>query len=222
MNLITFSLWGSEKKYTIGAIKNAELAKIIFPDWKCRFYVSQSVPFSIIYELEKMKNTEIIDVPGWGDWTYSYNRFLPLSESGVDAVISRDTDSRLSTREKSAVDEWLNSDKSFHIMRDHPWHFSYPILAGMFGCKAGTIDNISRDIDSFEKANWYHSDQSFLKHIIYPRIKNNVMVHDEFFEKYPFPTKRNGLEFVGQVFDENDETVKQHTKILKEAINAHR
>ncbi|MBC8297270.1 MAG: hypothetical protein H8E55_15940 [Pelagibacterales bacterium] len=48
------------------------------------------------------------------------------------------------------------------------------------------------------------------------------MIHDEFFEKTPFPRKREGLEFVGQVFDEYDKTVKQHVEILKEAIDAYR
>ncbi|MBC8284804.1 MAG: hypothetical protein H8E32_13390, partial [Nitrospinae bacterium] len=208
MKLITFSLWGSDPKYLKGALKNAELAKSIYPEWKCRFYIAQSVPSSVVCKLEEYDNVEAAQIQKWGDWTFSYNRFLPLSENGVEVVISRDTDSRLSDREKFAVDEWLNSSKSFHIMRDHPWHFSYPILAGMFGCKAGTIENISRDIDSFEKIDWYHSDQSFLKHIIYPRIKESVMIHDEFFEKTPFPTKREGLEFVGQVFDEDDKTGK--------------
>ncbi len=31
--VISFSLWGDNPKYTIGAIKNAELSKTIYPDW---------------------------------------------------------------------------------------------------------------------------------------------------------------------------------------------
>jgi hypothetical protein len=33
-------------------------------------------------------------------------------------------------------------------------------------------------------------------------MKNNVLVHDEFYEGVPFPAPRDGLEFVGDVFDE--------------------
>jgi hypothetical protein len=36
--------------------------------------------------------------------------------------MSRDSDSPLISREKEAVTEWLASNKSFHIMRDHPVH----------------------------------------------------------------------------------------------------
>ena len=35
--IIAFSLWGDQPKYTVGAIKNADLAKEIYPDWTCRF-----------------------------------------------------------------------------------------------------------------------------------------------------------------------------------------
>ena len=38
MKLITFSLWGQDPKYLVGAIRNAELASEIYPDWICRFY----------------------------------------------------------------------------------------------------------------------------------------------------------------------------------------
>ena len=46
----------------------------------------------------------------------------------VDVLLSRDLDSRLSPREVSAVEEWMNTsievekDKPFHVMRDHPDH----------------------------------------------------------------------------------------------------
>ena len=59
MKLITFSLWGQNPKYLIGAIRNAELAKKIYPDWTCRFYVAKSVPSQIILQLEKFDNVEI-------------------------------------------------------------------------------------------------------------------------------------------------------------------
>ena len=35
--VISFSLWGDNPKYTIGAIKNAELIDTIYPGWIGRF-----------------------------------------------------------------------------------------------------------------------------------------------------------------------------------------
>ena len=44
MNLITFSLFGDNPLYCVGAVENARLAKEIYPEWIARFYVAQDVP----------------------------------------------------------------------------------------------------------------------------------------------------------------------------------
>jgi hypothetical protein len=215
--LITFSLWGIDPKYLVGAIKNAQLAKEIYPGWTCRFYIGQSVPFSISYQLENMDNVEVVKKEGFGDWKGMFWRFEPASESDVDIMISRDTDSRLNLREKAAVDEWISSDKGFHIMRDHPWH-QYPILGGMWGVKNNIIPNMKDLIDNFSQENEYGTDYKFFAREIMPIIKNDILVHDEFFDKNPFPTPRKQYEFVGQVFDENDKTVIEHIEALKKSL----
>src|SRR5262249_24978441 len=43
-NVISFSLWGSNKRYLAGALRNVKLASDIYPDWLCRFYVDETVP----------------------------------------------------------------------------------------------------------------------------------------------------------------------------------
>ena len=47
---------------------------------------------------------------------------LPMLDDMVDTLMSRDSDSVIITREQDAVAEWLASNKTFHIMRDHPYH----------------------------------------------------------------------------------------------------
>jgi hypothetical protein len=119
-------------------------------------------------------------------------------------MLSRDTDSRLSNREKLAVDEWLESDKDFHIMRDHPYHKT-EILGGMWGVRNGLLKNIKELIGDYTKGDFWQVDQNFLRDVIYPTVKNNSLVHDEFFDKKPFPTKREPKRFVGQAFNDKDE-----------------
>ncbi len=216
MKLITFSLWGQDPKYLVGALKNAELAQEIYPGWTCRYYIGTSVPFSIAYQLEAMSNVQVVRKPDFGDWRGMFWRFEPASEDDVEVMISRDTDSRLNIRERHAVDEWINSNYGFHIMKDHPWHYTYPILAGMCGMKSGTICDMRKKIDNWEKINSYHCDQEFLKKIIYPDIADNCLLHDSFKDQgRRFPTPRQGLGFVGQVFDESDETVREHLDVMR-------
>ncbi|KAB7505409.1 hypothetical protein Anas_10259 [Armadillidium nasatum] len=62
-------------------------------------------------------------------------RFAPLGDDQVDILLSRDLDSEILKREYDAVSEWLNStNKSLHIMRDHPQH-CVQMLGGTWGIK---------------------------------------------------------------------------------------
>jgi protein O-GlcNAc transferase len=209
--IISFSLWGDNPKYTVGALKNAELAPVIYPGWLCRFYVDKTVPKNIYSELSSMSNTEVIHKDSYGDWTSMFWKFESSYDANAKIIIFRDTDSRLSLREKSAVDEWLNSDKAFHIMRDHPYH-NFPILGGMWGYKNNNKYPMQILLESFNKTNNYGTDYRFFAEQLYPLIGEDKIVHDEFFDNKPFPCKRQGTEFVGDVFDENN---LRHTEYQK-------
>jgi len=200
--LICFSLWGNNYRYTGGAPQNTDLAKIYYPDWICRFYVGEDTPSQLIDELRSRDNVEIIKMSDICDWTGMFWRFHAASDNSVDVMISRDVDSRLSKREKFAVDEWLSSDYKFHIMRDHRYH-SVPILGGMWGAKRGILSNINELIVSYPKNNRHGIDQDFLGSVIYPIVKSDSLVHDEFFEKKTFPDDsgaRSPEHFVGQAY----------------------
>jgi hypothetical protein len=130
-------------------------------------------------------------------------RFLDASDPSVDIMISRDTDSRLNSREAAAVSDWLESGKKFHIMRDHPYH-RIQILGGMWGVRSHYLGDMKFLIDQYNKGDFWQVDQNFLKEVVYPIVKNNCVVHDEFFEKKPFPNKRKPRLFVGQAFNSDD------------------
>ncbi len=218
--VISFGLWGENPKYTIGAIKNADLATIFYPDWICRFYVAKNVPLHVIQELLTRNNTEVFIVNEKPDWTSTLWRFLAACDPFIDVMISRDTDSRLGEREMLAVQEWEHSDWGFHIMRDHPRQGAR-ILAGMWGIKKGIITNMAELIEKFQKGDYYQVDQDFLRKIIYPLIHDNVLIHDPIFDKKPFPSERVGYQFVAQIFDEHDQLVIPPVEQLKEFLQSY-
>jgi len=216
--IISFSLWGDDPKYCIGAIKNAKLTNQIYPGWISRFYCGKSVPSNIIDQLKEIQNCEVIIMNELGNWSGMFWRFLPASDSDVEVMISRDCDSRLNLREKYAVDQWMKSSKTFHIMRDHPWHTAV-ILGGMWGVKYPVLSNMKTLIDEYSKGEFWQVDQNFLRDIVYSLINNDCMVHDEFFtfnkNRLIFPYKRIGQQFVGESFDENDNPNLQHRSMIK-------
>lgn len=203
--IICFSLWGDNYRYTGGALQNIDLAKIYFPDWICRFYVGDNTPEILISKMQSNLNVEIIRMNDKCDWTGMFWRFLGASDPNVDIMICRDVDSRLIRRDKLAVDEWLKSDKLFHIIRDHQYH-SVPILGGMWGARGGILLKIKDLISNYDKGDFHGVDQNFLGEKVYPLIRNNALVHDEFFEKKPFPEEagpRDSRHFVGQAYNGN-------------------
>ncbi len=177
--VISYSLWGDNPKYTIGAIKNAELALTYYPDFECWFYVDENtVPKDIIDSLKNFSNTKIIFK---NDDIYMCKpnmwRFEAIDDPEVEIMMCRDTDSRFLLREKLAVDQWLESGKLFHIMRDHPFH-GIEILGGMFGTRK--VPSIPSWIELMKNCiqNYYRDyDQYFLRDYVYPLIKDDVMIH---------------------------------------------
>lgn len=200
MNEICFSLWGTNKKYTVGAIENAKLAKIIYPGWKCKFYIGNDITNDI--ELELLKHDCIIEKIDSSGFIGLFWRFYGMGDD-IEYFISRDADSRLSLREKAAVDEWIDSGKSFHIMKDHKHHQHNKIMGGMFGCKGGLFKNIKEMINKYviNDVSERGPDQEFLWREIYPLIKDDNLTHDLYSK---WPVDRIGDDHVGSIYDENN------------------
>lgn len=219
--LISFSLYGDAQCYRTGALKNIETAAQLYPGWSCRFYVSQEIPEDVVSKLE-VAGAEIVRRRRVRTWRPSADpmlwRFEVAGERGVDAVIVRDADSVPTSRERAAVEAWLESGSRFHLMRDHPFH-NQPMLGGMWGCRGGALPDVGRLIRRWEvfflvSGGWvFHKrahDQVFLGMMVYPIARSRALIHTSFVryigeEAVPFPTERLGEEFVGESFRDDPE-----------------
>lgn len=223
--VISFSLWGDNPTYNIGAIRNAELSKVFYPDFECWFYIhEETVPFETIETLSKLNNTKIILKNGdlltckpmmW--------RFEAIDEPDVEIMMSRDTDTRILLREKLSVDEWLNSNKLFHIMRDHP-HHEFKILGGMFGTKKiKNIPNWKDIMNNYTQIGDRNYDQNFLNEFIYNNVKDISLIHASF-NKYEnhckeFPIQYcNEYKFVGEYVYHDEMRSQNHIDALKNSL----
>ena len=160
----------------VNAFVNIELCKQFYPDWICRIYYDYTVPHNILNKL-KEKNIELVSAEGKQHYRRMW-RFYAYDDA--DIFISRDIDSHITEREKSAVDEWLHSNKSLHIMRDHPHHRN-KIQAGMFGIKKSqNLHNLKQKCLDYCNTSQNHlsMDEKFLDNI-YPLFVNDMIVHDD-------------------------------------------
>jgi len=206
VKIFTFSLWGNNPKYLFGAVRNAQLAQTIFPDWQCIFYYDITVPKEFINILNHFQNTttiKILDNSFGAFWRFD------IMFDNKNIVLSRDTDSRLSEREKILIDHWLNTEANYMVIRDHHNHYEFPILAGMWGKKNIIIDNSFKEImKQYRFIKQYTVDQIFLRDVLWPSIQDKTLIYgvkelDWMRDTYDF----SGKNFIGQTYTENDEPV---------------
>ncbi|HPC77997.1 MAG TPA: hypothetical protein PK811_06665, partial [bacterium] len=140
----------------------------------------------------------------------------------------RDTDSRLNPREADAVEEWIESGKSFHIMRDHPQH-NVPICGGMWGADRYFIErygpehqkNLSKFFNSLhtsapgrvfhQRGEYFNTDQPYLWTAVFPLLMSgeiSSISHNKdkslfrgVGDERLFRIKNRDNSFVGQPFD---------------------
>lgn len=227
VKVVSYCLFGNNKKYLIGALRNAQLVAKFYPGFEAWFYVhKESVPQYIIDSLKLFDHVRIIikDL-NLTDSRPLMWRYEAIDDPEVEIMLSRDVDSRIYKREKLAVIEWLESGKLFHIMRDHPYH-SYVILAGMFGTrKLPGLPTWKPLIDQIPMIGSDY-DQFFLSNIIYPRICNNAIIHASYHQYEgpsqcrPFPIlySADDFHFVGEYIDEYEIRNHIHYKVISTTI----
>lgn len=174
MKIISFSLWGSNAKFLVGAVSNIKLAPLYYPHWKCRIYCGTDTPMAWRDELQREGFEVMVRTTNGNDGLFW--RFEPAFEAGVEAFVSRDLDSRLNPREAAAVNEWMESGKRLHTMRDHYEHI-VPILGGMWGCRHWP--EFSGLMAGWPRTGKMGNDQDFLKNLVWPLVKENDCIqHD--------------------------------------------
>lgn len=184
MKAISFSLYGNAPRYYVGAIKNAILASRYFPfddGFVVKFFVGKSVEPWVISTLKRIKGVQIELMEEPEDNTAKLWRYFAFSDPQFDAVICRDTDARLSYRDRMAHSDWLLSGREFHIIKDHPIGHDYPISAGMFAGKTRELRWLKEKIENTTHEDHYTTDQDFLGSQLYPMVFDDCLVHDSYY-----------------------------------------
>jgi hypothetical protein len=181
-NVISFSLFGETERYLRGAVTNVRAARFVYPDWTCRFYIDDSVPRQVV-QILAAEGAELRTVDGLPSAKYgTFWRFLVAEDGQVARYVVRDCDSVVNVRERLAVDEWIESRRHFHVMRDAYAH-SELVLAGMWGGVVGALPAVGKAFIPFVEQTIRHRtlDQDFLRERLWPTIRQSVLVHDSQF-----------------------------------------
>ncbi len=161
----------------LGAVRNSEMQKKIYPGWTCRFYASSELPEKITRVLEQngaeiiiMNDDELREVP------HPCWRLLAAT-ADVEVCLMRSATSCLGWMEKRMVDEWLASGKGFHIIRDGKYHSFAAMEPDSYGVRGGRLPN-ARELVKRRPA--YPSNYYFLQNEVYPIAAGDVLIHCDY------------------------------------------
>lgn len=181
--IVSFSLYGDKEIYNCGAVANAAQIPSVLPGWRTVFFLGDSVSSDLEGKLTRQGATTYrvsgAETPFAMTW-----RFRAVFLEAVSHVLFRDCDSRITPREAVCISQWLDSGKSYHIIRDHPWHAS-PIMGGLWGVTGKTeLDYVGQVLlnERLRSDDTYGIDQTLVSQEIYPRAinLNSYLVHDAF------------------------------------------
>ena len=216
----SYCVFGNQKKYCLGMIKNLEQIKSLFPGYKVIIYLGNDVPQEYINQYQNYDNVTLIRLDFTGLLVTIY-RYLIIEED-YDVVFIRDTDSRFGDRDIWCINHFLNSDYKIFTIRDHQYQMR-PLMAGQTGIKKIQNISIKEKLNEFIKEksniNYYQNDQDFIEKCIFNTYRENVIAYSQFYymgekERVIIPIPRKSDEdFCGNVylFDENDNEYTEFT-----------
>ena len=105
LNVISFSLWGHQQRYLLGALRNLLLSHDIYPGWQLWFYVDQSVPSDFLALIQQLGGKYILQPNHQNLKQKLCWRFKVANAPEVGYFLVRDVDSVISVREYNAVQQ---------------------------------------------------------------------------------------------------------------------
>lgn len=199
MQLLCYQIWGDDPTYIEGMRENVKAAQTYYPGWRVLIYKDEKLDFKthgdVIVRNEPFKS----------HWESFFWRLHAFDDFKFTRISFRDADSRLNTREQSAVENWMGrADKASYVMHDHK-HHAVTVMAGMWGIKGDvitqTIPCIRDDIAEWikDKELGYGSDQLYIHQKFWPLMHQNGVVRYGTRVKYPNPKIDVG-QHIGQKF----------------------
>jgi len=211
--VFSYCVFGNQKKYCLGMVKNLEQITQLFPDFKVFIYLGNDVPQEYIDTYKSFLNVTLIHHDFTGGRLMSYRYFILKDK--FEFVFIRDADSRFGERDIWCMEHFFNSNFKIFTIRDHSWQ-GRELSGGQTGFEDFSIPTIESNYDTFVRTgsniDRYQSDQDFIKEYIFDKYKPNIIAYSEYSNfgeglnmHISLPRKSNE-DFCGNVylFDDND------------------
>lgn len=196
VNVFSFCLYGPKNdRYYLGMQQNVLLALRYFPTWNVYVYIAPDVDPEMVQWLRSYHNVVLRETQMTGAINMIH-RFYAIDEPGVDLMMVRDADSRIHWKDRWAIQEFVSDPRYVaHTIRDNVMHTAH-MMGGLWGLRKSS-GIVIRDVYASYKedstlGHRLAHDQNFLTDVIYPKVKDRLLVHYSNGRKMP---GESGVEF---------------------------
>lgn len=208
-------------RYDVGAEKNIIQYKHYYPDWEIRiFYHRDCISLSVVEKLKRLGAIliDVKDIKVGKKETICYPyfwRFFSFFEDGP--AISRDLDSRVSTREITYNNRWLQSEFDYFFIRDHPWQAKFS--AGLVGMRNNGEKFKSSFIDFVDNQplTWGADQEIFIQYM--QNVNENSIYHCCYDDPKNYIPRDDLQSFIGIQVDEHDVISNRNSILALSYIN---
>jgi hypothetical protein len=191
-SVFSFCIYGAKPIYCEGMVRNLETIAIHYPTFETHIFAGNDVPEEYLRRYESFPLTTIHLLPFTGG-RLTFNRFLAIDLPGVQLMIVRDADSRLTDRDRWCLDDFIASAWQIYCVRDHKYH-TREVMAGLWGMRRipgftmgkaySEFAPVCHDIDA------YQADQDFLRNVVYRKFKAVTLAYSP---NWAFPGENHRL-----------------------------
>jgi len=172
---ISYSLFGSQKKYIDGLHSNLAAISNVYPQADVVVYTDK--PY--VFETAHNKVLGISKGLQGAFW-----RYYEYKHEGDGHVIFRDADSIVTDREAAMVHDWMDSNAIIHTIHDSAGQtqcHGRPMMAGMTGIKNGSLPydfaHLVRWWCENKNVTQYRDDEHFLNKFLWPYCRREGLLH---------------------------------------------
>ncbi|KAK3861484.1 hypothetical protein Pcinc_032557 [Petrolisthes cinctipes] len=193
---------------------------VFYKGWVLRVYTSLD-PHSLCPLVCANPNMDICNITTLPEVTNTTHdagwRWGVVGDPLVAAWALRHLNQALLPRDAHALTQFINSDKCWHLMKDHPGHtqdvLGSRLLAGKTSWGSDELTTIRNHVISGTTS--AEKEEKVFKEMVMPHLGNDVMTHDSYtchssVGAVPFPSRRPLGQWVGMP------TPHDHHKLLKE------
>ena len=191
--ILSYSLYGDNSRYFDALYENITFINSQYGDiFSISIVIGKNVPEKWVAKLD-IPNVLIVgcDNSHLQNIHEDFYRVYPILSRKGEVCFFRDADSYLTKNEVDSMIRFINSDYTYHIVRDHPNHLA-PIMGGLFGIKDSGY-KLFKDIFLNNHNKYQFSDKSWRAHktaargeqiiwadYIYPFIYKDAYIESSF------------------------------------------